>query len=277
LRRFPLPGAAPGADKDGRGRVFAVAGSFHNPGAALLCGRAALKAGAGKVQLGVPAILVPSLGAQFPEAGFIPLGGLASLAPRLAMAAAVKEAAAAADAVVIGPGLTDPRAAGALLLRCAGVGAGALIADAGALHHLWRSRVRLKAIRRALILTPHHGEMATLLGVSKAEIDRAPENAAVTAARGLGAVVILKDRVTYIAAPQGSVWRFGGGTPGLATSGSGDVLAGIAAGLAARGAPALTAALWAVNLHAGAGVRAQAAARDVNFLAGDLPAQIRRR
>jgi NAD(P)H-hydrate repair Nnr-like enzyme with NAD(P)H-hydrate dehydratase domain len=123
-------------------------------------------------------------------------------------------------------------------------------------------------------MTPHAGEMAHLTGWTKEEICADPLAAALKAAALWKVVVVLKGAHTVIATPDGRAWRHHADTPGLATSGSGDTLAGILGGLAARGATALEAALWAVVLHAQAGVRLSLRLGPLGFLAREIAAEI---
>lgn len=103
---------------------------------------------------------------------------------------------------------------------------------------------------------------------------RAPLRCARAAAKIYRAVVALKGADTVVAAPDGKAWRYTGGDVGLATSGSGDVLAGIIAGLAARGADATTAALWGVYLHGEAGNALASRQGRIGFLARELSAEL---
>jgi hydroxyethylthiazole kinase-like uncharacterized protein yjeF len=127
-----------------------------------------------------------------------------------------------------------------------------------------------------LILTPHAGEMAHLLGAAKDAILDNACAAARDAARNWNAVVALKGGTTFIAAPNGDAWRHDGGNVGLATSGSGDVLAGIIAGLAARGATVTQAVAWGVALHARAGEILAARIGPIGYLAREITDEIPR-
>ena len=127
-----------------------------------------------------------------------------------------------------------------------------------------------------MILTPHHGEMAALTGLPLGEIGGEPATHALAAAERFGAIVALKAERTVIAKPTGEVLLFEGGCPGLATGGSGDVLAGIAGGLAARGADPLTAIAWAVWLHGSAGRVLAERIGATGFLARELLPKIPR-
>jgi hydroxyethylthiazole kinase-like uncharacterized protein yjeF len=121
-----------------------------------------------------------------------------------------------------------------------------------------------------VLLTPHAGEMAHLSGIAKEEIGGAPDRIAFEAAQRWNAVVALKGARTVIATPEGERLQHDGGNVGLATSGSGDVLAGIIAGLAARGADLTQAASWGVALHARAGERLAERMGKLGYLAREL-------
>jgi hydroxyethylthiazole kinase-like uncharacterized protein yjeF len=125
-----------------------------------------------------------------------------------------------------------------------------------------------------VLLTPHAGEMAKLTGLTKDAVVADPAAVAARAARRWNAVVALKGSVTYVATPAGRLWCHQGGNVGLASSGSGDVLAGIIAGLAARGAALEQAAAWGVALHAHAGDRLAKRIGTLGFLAREIGAEI---
>jgi NAD(P)H-hydrate repair Nnr-like enzyme with NAD(P)H-hydrate dehydratase domain len=131
-------------------------------------------------------------------------------------------------------------------------------------------------IGAATLFTPHAGEAARLLGVAKEEICGAPERFALLAAERWRSVVALKGSHTCVAHPDGRRWSHHAHCPGLGTSGSGDVLAGIIAGLAARGASLVQAAAWGVAIHARAGQRLSRRVGVLGFLARELLAEIPR-
>ena len=128
--------------------------------------------------------------------------------------------------------------------------------------------------RPASLLTPHAGEMAHLTGATKEAVSADPERHAREAALRWNAVVALKGATTYIATPDGDCWRHVGSQPGLGTSGSGDVLAGIIVGLMARGVPLAQAAVWGIALHAHAGRALAERLGPIGYLARELPAEI---
>ena len=119
-------------------------------------------------------------------------------------------------------------------------------------------------------MTPHHGEMSQLAGVAAEAVKADPHAVAAEAARAFKAVVALKGERTIVIAPDGECARFEGGNNGLATSGSGDVLAGLVGGFVARGADPLTAASWGVFVHGTAGERAAEAVGPIGYLAREL-------
>jgi NAD(P)H-hydrate repair Nnr-like enzyme with NAD(P)H-hydrate dehydratase domain len=123
-------------------------------------------------------------------------------------------------------------------------------------------------------MTPHAGEMAHLSGEAKESIECDPGERVSIAAKTWGAAVALKGACTWIAAPDGRLWRHARGNPGLATSGSGDALAGLVAGLMARGAPVEQALAWGVALHARAAERLAARIGPLGFLARELSAEV---
>jgi NAD(P)H-hydrate repair Nnr-like enzyme with NAD(P)H-hydrate dehydratase domain len=132
----------------------------------------------------------------------------------------------------------------------------------------------LHSLEGRAVITPHAGEMASCLKEDKAEITGDPGATARRAADLFRCVVALKGAETVIAAPEGEAYRSRAGNVGLATSGSGDTLGGLIAGLAARGAPPLQAAVWGVYLHARAGDRLARRIGPLGFLARELLGEI---
>jgi hydroxyethylthiazole kinase-like uncharacterized protein yjeF len=176
------------------------------------------------------------------------------------------------DTLVIGPGMSVGERTGALVAEVLGHTSAkqTVVLDAAALT-CCRGREKLVAAHPArIVMTPHHGEMSHLAGLAEEEIEADPQAVALRVANRFGAVVALKGERTVIATPKGESVRFEGGSMGLATGGSGDVLAGIIGGLAARGADPFTAAAWGVFIHGGAGERAAREIAPVGFLARDL-------
>lgn len=276
LRRWPLPAPDPDVDKDGRGRVLLVAGSRDLPGAALLAGQAALRAGCGKLCVATGAGIAPGLALALPEARVVGLPETAAggLAPEGADALAT--VASETDVLLAGPGLRDEAACGRFLDKLLR----RLPPDTPVLLDALAIAVAPQhgdARRHRLLLTPHAGEMAALLDVDKAAVLRDAAACAREVARRLGVLLLLKGAHSHLAAPDGRAWRHDGpreGLPGLACSGSGDVLAGLIAGLAARGAPPEQAAAWGVALHAMAARRLARRLGPIGYLARELAAEV---
>lgn len=264
------PGAAPDGDKEGRGRLLVLAGGAQVAGAAILTGVAGLRVGAGKLQLAAtPALAVP-LALAVPEARILEV---AEQSGEIGGGAAEQVAGelAACDAVVVGPGMMDDRIAGPLALRLMdGPGRAGFVVDAAALTGLGPHSQAVRRIGGRLVVTPHAGEMAALTERAKAEVEADPLAAAREAADALQAVVVMKGAETFVVAPDGRAWVHRAQLPGLATSGSGDVLAGAIGGLLARGGSPVGAAAWGVALHAQAGRRLAARIAPLGFLAREL-------
>lgn len=271
LAALPLPPPPADGDKDDRGAILVAAGGGAVPGAPILTGVAALRVGAGKLKLLATRLTLASLGVAVPEARIL----LAPQTKELEIAAPSRRTAAEyvdhVDAVVVGPGMlggAEPLQLAETLMACA-PGA-AFVIDAAALPRVADQKRFAPLAGGRTVLTPHAGEMATLLGIEKAQVLADPLAAAREAAAALRSVVVMKGATTFVVTPAGAAWRHDHGIPGLATSGSGDVLAGVIGGLLARGAPPAEAALWGVHLHASAGRRAAKKIGALGFLASDL-------
>lgn len=269
LRDHPLPRPDDRADKNGRGRVLAIGGSRSVPGGICLTAEAALRGGAGKVKIATVAEATLAIGLALPECAVIGLA--ADEAGEIADAAPAAALVCACDAACIGPAMTDTGAGGRALDALLAAGCPApLVIDAAPLMALAPRAAALRARTGPTILTPHVGEMARMLNAPPPETPAEREAQALHAAGHFGAVAVLKGPTTLVAMPDGEMLAFAGGGVGLATGGSGDVLAGIIAALAARGAAPREAAAWAVWLHGEAGRRCAERIGPVGFLAREL-------
>jgi hydroxyethylthiazole kinase-like uncharacterized protein yjeF len=275
LLAHPLPRLAFDSDKDVRGRVLVVGGGGEVPGAVLLAGVAALRTGAGKLQLAAGAAWATALAMAVPEARVVTVPSTEAGDLKPEAAAILAELIGRCDAVVVGPGMLDESMACELTARLLrGAGETAFVLDAAAMTAL-RPAVARRAGGR-LVLTPHAGEMAALSGRSKDEVLADPLGAAREMAASLQAVIVMKGADTRIVTPSGLAWIHCDGPLGLATGGSGDVLAGVIGGLLARGLAPAAAALWGVFLHGQAGARLSREVGPLGFLARELPGQIPR-
>jgi hydroxyethylthiazole kinase-like uncharacterized protein yjeF len=275
LRDNPLPSPDRHADKNARGRVFIVGGCATVPGGLLLTAEAALRAGAGKVQVATAASTAMALGIAMPEIAVFAMDE-DDAGEIVALDARAGDQIARSDAVIVGPAMGGSEAAGAILdaLLRAGRDHAVLILDAAALMMLPLRATAVAARASPAVLTPHIGEMAAMLDCPAEEIEADRAAAVRRAAERFGAVVVLKGSTSLIADRDGTLFAYAGGGVGLATGGSGDVLAGIAAGLAARGARPLDAALWSVWLHGEAGRRCAEQIGPLGFLARELLAHV---
>jgi hydroxyethylthiazole kinase-like uncharacterized protein yjeF len=264
LRQWPLPHPNPDGDKVDRGQILVVAGSVTTPGAALLSGIGALRAGAGKLQVLTTRTTAIPLAVALPEAlvAGLPETDAGGIDP--ASVDHILERAGSASAVLVGPGMADDDAITDLLRRLLpkfGELDASFVLDAAAVRCLPRD---LTPMAGRVVMTPNHRELADLLGVDPDDVDAAR---AQEAAAQFGAVVTTKG---CVAAPDGRVWEHDEGNVGLGTSGSGDVLAGVVAGLMARRADPAQAAIWGMAAHARAGTRLGARFGTLGYLAREL-------
>lgn len=275
LREFPLPMPREGS-KDERGSALVLGGSVSVPGAALLAGVAALRAGAGKLKIATVGSTAVGMALAVPEAMVIGLPETSEGGIDGARASdGLRKAAKGCDALLVGPGLMEsgPTTAMAVELLEA-LPSAAFILDAAAVCGLAAHAGDVRRHEGRMVITPHAGEMAQLLDRSRDAVEADPLDAALAAADLLRCVVVMKGARTWIVDPHGARWLYGGGGVGLATSGSGDALAGIVVGLLARGVAPLTAALWGVFLHGEAGKRLAASVGPVGFLARELSGEV---
>lgn len=243
------------------GRVLILAGSEGMTGAAFLCAKAALHMGTGLVYLAAPRGLLPVYESLLPEAVKYPVGHKEDLWFKEEHFTELSALSHGKHVVVLGPGLgshaeTEKLVRALLETPEFAMDAHALILDADGLNVWQRYRPELQEVASGfggkMILTPHEGEMAGLTGLSVDEIHQNREQVAGDLASKLsGATVVLKGNRTVCTDGQ-SIYINTTGNPGMATGGSGDVLAGMIAGLAATdGAhlPILQIGAYAAALH----------------------------
>lgn len=278
LAAHPLPAPAADTDKNSRGRVLVAGGSETVPGALRLTGEAALRAGAGKLQLATVERVALHLGMRVPEAAIFALsvneaGELGDDAGET-----LRGYLERCDALVLGPGMGAKAPAAAILKAViaeprAGL---SLVIDAAPIAAAADFAAQIRAHRGHVVLTPHPGEMTRLMRCDPARVKEDPAGLVQEAARHFHGVVLLKGPETWIACPGADLLRYPGGGPGLATGGSGDVLAGIIGGLLARGAAPRIAAAWGVWLHGEAGRRLAERVGPLGFLGRELIGEIPR-
>ena len=264
LARHPLPPVDPTGDKEVRGHVLVIAGHRDMPGAAILASMAALRAGAGKMTVMSSRQAATNIGVAVPEARVV--GGFSANALRT-LAGDLSDF----GAVLIGPGMSAQRDCERLAnVAMRLFAATPIILDAAAMHAVLRADPH----HGTFLLTPHAGELAALTGWTKESIVAEPDAAATEAAMRWNTHVLLKGSTTLLATPAGLAWRHESQRPGLATSGSGDVLAGAIAGLLARGADLVCACAWATASHDRCGERLSARIGEVGYLAREIVGEI---
>ena len=266
-RLLPLP--ASDAHKNSRGRLLVIAGSGSYPGAAILAARGAMRSGAGYVTLAVPEAVVGIAQAHLLA---VPVVGFAQGRSHAFSSAALEKLLQLArdyDAVVLGPGLT--LADGAVVTARGLVERleKPLIVDADGLNALVDARALLEARTAPTVLTPHPGELARLLGVSSADVQRDRISSSAELATG-GTTVVLKGAGTVISGGERCVINLSG-SPALATAGTGDVLAGVVGALLAQGLSPFEAGALGAYLHGRAGEGAAAALTPMCVTAEDVP------
>jgi ADP-dependent NAD(P)H-hydrate dehydratase / NAD(P)H-hydrate epimerase len=216
------------------GHVMVVAGSTGKTGAAVLAGVGALKAGAGLVTIAAPATVLPAIASQQPEYMTEPLPTLAdgSIAVDHLAGGAFQKIMDGKTVLAVGPGLgQNPTTQNFIRVLVQSTKLPTIL-DADGLNAFATGADALKNRNSDfLAITPHPGEMARLLGVSTAEVQRDRVRIATDAARRWNAHVLLKGFHTVLAAPDGQIFVNTSGNPGLAKGGSGDVLTGILAAL----------------------------------------------
>lgn len=242
---------APQANKGDQGRLLLVCGSYGMAGACVMAGKAALRTGAGLVQVACPKEIYPILASALPQAVFTVYDSGNPEETEEQLSQALK----AADACVIGCGLGGLAALVCPIVfrRCACP----LVIDADGLNFCAKTGYDLASIPAPLVLTPHPGEMARLTGKTIPEIQADRIRTAREFADARNVVLALKGAATLVAKPYGSPYGLlavnSTGNPGMAKGGSGDVLAGMIGSLLAQGMEAFQAAWLGVFLHGLAG------------------------
>lgn len=253
------------------GQLLSVSGSRSMTGAAVLGGRSAYKMGTGLVDVAIPREAAVVIQVSLPEAITTPYneGDWDWIEPK----------AKRASAVLAGPGLGREAYVGEMLRKLlqAVPNTTPLVLDADALNWIAEKRQLADLVRARggnTILTPHMGEASRLLGRSIAEIMQQPVEAVRALQKEYESVAVLKDAMTLVCAPDGKIFFNNTGNNGMSTAGSGDVLAGMIAGLCAQGIPAFRAAYAGVYLHGRAGDRAMETYGPHGMTASDIAEHI---
>lgn len=258
------------ANKGTMGTLLCVCGSYGMAGAARLACEAALRCGVGLCKAALPESIYPIVSASVPECVYIPLrqnaeGHISSDETQRLLIQAQK-----ADAVLIGCGLSVCGDTASLVRAFLESCETPTVLDADALNIIASDPAILKTAKAPLIITPHPGEMARLIGSTAREVNADREKTAREFARKYGVITVLKGSGTLISSPDGRCVLNTTGNSGMATGGSGDVLAGITASLLAQGANPFNAAAAAAYVHGLAGDIAAAKLGKISMLPRDI-------
>ena len=274
-----IPVRDPESHKGTYGSVLAICGCEEYRGAAALCTLGALRSGAGLVTLASSEAVISSVAGQILEATFLPVTcqtflshpeNPAVLEARSSLLGKLGKSTVCAA----GCGKKESPETLREMMTVLQHAKGTIVLDAGGLCSLATQGTsfleEISSCADRLVITPHPGEMAKLTGLSVSDIKKDPASVALNFATKTGAVVVLKGHRTIIAAPDGSLYKNPTGNAGLARGGSGDVLTGIIAGLAAQGLSPLDAALCGVWLHGSAADRCASRKSMMGMLPSDI-------
>lgn len=259
------------------GHVLILAGSARFSGAAVLCAEACLRSGAGLVTLGIPQSLnkafikikpLEIMTLPLPETKVATLCGLAL--------AKIREFSKKIDVLVVGPGLSQNRSTQGLIRKVISEFSKPLVVDADGLNALAGHLKILTAKRYARILTPHPGEMANLLGIGIAQVQKDRKKVAKDFVNRYNVILVLKGHQTIVAEKFKKLYINKTGNPGMAKAGSGDVLTGIVAAFLGQGLNGFAAAKYAVYLHGLAGDLAAKEKSQMAMIASDIIGNIPR-
>jgi hydroxyethylthiazole kinase-like uncharacterized protein yjeF len=260
----------PDTHKGDYGHLLILAGSVGKTGAAVLAAKAASRAGAGLVTVGVPESLNDVFEEKLTEEMTVPLPETPGRTLSSKGLSGILELLKGKTALALGPGIsTDPDTAKLVAGLLPKVRIPTLV-DADGLNILAHDETPLTKARAPIALTPHPGEMGRLLGILAREVQADRPGAATALAKQFGVTVVLKGARTLIASPDGGFFINPTGNPGMATGGTGDVLTGIIGSLMAQGLGVPDAARLGVYVHGLAGDTAATVKGQAGLIAGDL-------
>ena len=256
------------------GHIFIIAGSARFSGAAVLCAESAMRSGAGLVTLGIPKSINSAVIRLKPkEAMSLPLDETKEGSLGIAAYKKIKGFCDCIDVLALGPGLSRNKETLQLVRKIITKIDNPVVIDADGLNalkgHLGLLIKRLDK-QRQIVLTPHPGEMARLLGVSVAAVQKNRKNIAQKFANEYNVTIVLKGKNTAVAGPKAGIYINKTGNPGMATAGSGDVLTGMIAAFLGQGLNSFEAAKYAVYLHGLAGDLAAKEKTQISLIASDI-------
>jgi len=261
------------SNKGNYGHALIVGGSVGKAGAAAMAGMAALRVGAGLATVATPLSVLQTVAGFAPEIMTEALGDTdaGTIGMRSFEFGLMDSLTEGKRAIVIGPGLGRHIETQELVRTCVERYRGPLILDADALNAFQGATERLTGFGRSVILTPHPGEMARLLGKTAEEIQKNRLGLARSFASEHHVIVVLKGHRTLTVHPDGTAWVNPTGNPGMATGGTGDILTGMIAGFVAQNPDRVfEAVVAAVFLHGLAGDVARDSVGEYSLVATDL-------
>jgi NAD(P)H-hydrate epimerase len=265
-----FPKRAANAHKGAFGHLLVLAGSAGYSGAAYLTSQAAALSGSGLVTLAIGKSLYPIMAAKLTEVMARPFFetkdySLSLLAEKELVAFAEK-----CSALAIGPGISRNKETEALVRNLIGQLDKPIALDADGINAFVGHLDLLKNTKAKLVLTPHSGEMARLMGKDVSEVDNARKDVALAFANEYNTVLVLKGHNTVVAAPGGDLYINETGNVGMATGGTGDILTGMIASFIGQGVTPFTAAVLGVHFHGLAGDLAAKEKGQLSLIATDL-------
>jgi NAD(P)H-hydrate epimerase len=270
----PLIGPRPPvANKGNFGHVLVIGGSVGKAGAAAMAGMSALRAGAGLSTVATPKSVLPTVAGFHPEVMTEPLEetDAGSISMRALEYGRVDKLAEGKTVLAVGPGISRQTETAEFVRTIVAKYKTPIVLDADGLNAFEGRTKELRGKGRALVITPHPGEMARLTGSTAAAVQRNRLNVARMFAREHELIVVLKGHRTLIAQPDGTVWVNTTGNPGMATGGTGDILTGMVAGFIAQNPEQVVEAVnAAVYLHGLAGDVARETMGEQSLVATDL-------
>ncbi len=271
----PLPVGKDSDHKGSKGTLLSFCGSFGMAGAAMLSGEAALRSGLGLLKIAIPESVYPIAAARLSEPVFIPLrqneNGIVNGEEYEKIFKGMSEA----DASLIGCGLGMNDIISDIVVKLIENASKPVVLDADGINAVSGNIDVLKRSAAPIIITPHPGEMARLMGTDARTVQGGRYHVAKSFAEEYGVTVVLKGANTIIATPQGRVYVNRTGNDGMATGGSGDMLAGMMASFLAQGMDTEAAAVNAVYYHGIAGDRCAEKYNKRSMLPSDMIAELK--
>ena len=258
------------ANKGTLGSLLSICGSYGMAGAAMLAGKAALRSGVGLLKCALPKSIYPIAASGLWQSVFFPLAETQSGALSADNFKLLLKEAQKSSAVLFGCGLSANPETRTLVRKMIKFCETPMVLDADALNCIADAPTILREAQAQIIVTPHPGEMGRLTEKTPAEVNSDRENTALMFAEKYRVITVLKGAGTLIASPDGRMIQNTTGNSGMATGGSGDVLAGITGSLLAQGAKPFDAAAAAVYIHGLAGDIAAEKLGKISMLPTDI-------